>query len=228
MVNTSEQNSEVGDDDVKRRCAGGDNPSSLRRVLDRIGVGLRPDDVTRLLSLIRVREAEGCDYDVADASLELLARRELRVVSDYFMLHSFRVMTERRWNSGGEPFTVSEATVKIEVAGQRVIGVSEGGGPVHAIDAALRKALLPYYDALTDMILTDFRVGIVDSRDGAAAVTRVLVESVDGAGNRWTTVGISPNVIEASFEALHDAILYKLSRDNVGPAEASDQRLSRA
>lgn len=220
MASPEERRAEASDDDVKHRDAGADTLSNLNRVLDRIGGGLKPDDVDRLLDLIRRRQAEGCDYDAADASLELLARRELRVVSDYFALQSFRVMTERRWNVDGEPFAVSEATVRLEVAGQRMIGVSEGSGPVHALDAALRKALLPHYAALTDMVLTDFRVGIIDSRDGAAAVTRVLVESVDGAGNRWTTMGISPNLIEASFEALHDAILYKLSRDNVGPAAA--------
>ena len=180
----------------------------------------RSPDVSRLLEIVKEREANGYAYDGADASFELLARRELHTVPDYFALQSFRVLAERRWNAKGDLITLSEATVKLDVAGRRVMEVGEGNGPVNALDQALRKALLPHYEALADMTLVDFKVRILDSAGGTAAVTRVMIESEDGEGRRWSTLGVSPNIIDAAYNALYDAITYKLFRDGAKVAVA--------
>jgi 2-isopropylmalate synthase len=178
-----------------------------------LDIDAKSPGVMRLLEIVKEREANGYAYDGADASFELLARRELHTVPDYFELQSFRVMAERRWNAKGELITLSEATVKLDVAHHRVMEVGEGNGPVNALDAALRKALLPHYAELSDMRLIDFKVRILDSAGGTAAVTRVMIESADSRGARWTTIGVSPNIIDASYNALYDAITYKLFRD---------------
>jgi 2-isopropylmalate synthase len=184
-----------------------------------IGLDIDPKSpsVMRLLEIVKEREANGYAYDGADASFELLARRELHTVPDYFALQSFRVMAERRWNARGELVTLSEATVKLDVASHRVMEVGEGNGPVNALDSALRKALLPFYAELSDMRLIDFKVRILDSAGGTAAITRVMIESADDHGLRWTTLGVSPNIIDASYNALYDAITYKLFRDAARP-----------
>ena len=185
-----------------------------------IGLDIDPRHagVARLLEIIKNREAEGYAYDGADASFELLARRELHTVPDYYALQSFRVMAERRWNAKGELITLSEATVKLSLGERRVMEVGEGNGPVNALDAALRKALLPAYPALRDMKLVDFKVRILDSAGGSAAVTRVMIESADSQGRRWTTLGVSPNIVDAAYNALFDAITYRLFKDDVPPA----------
>ena len=180
-----------------------------------LGIELDPDDhrVRQLLGLVKQREHDGYAYDGAEASFELLARRELGTVPDFFTLASFRVQDERRWNARGELITESEATIKAEVRGEQLMTVAEGNGPVNALDTALRKALAPYYPELNDMRLVDYKVRILTPQDGTRAVTRVVIESADGNGVRWSTVGVSPNVIDASYNALHDGITYKLFRD---------------
>ncbi|MBL8674035.1 MAG: citramalate synthase [Rhodospirillales bacterium] len=183
-----------------------------------LDIDARDPAVARLLEIVKERESNGYAYDGADASFELLARRELHTVPDYYALQSFRVLAERRWNAKGDLITLSEATVKLDVAGHRGMEVGEGNGPVNALDAALRKALLPHYAELADMTLVDFKVRILDSAGGTAAVTRVMIESADGEGRRWTTLGVSPNIIDAAYNALHDAITYKLFRDGAKPA----------
>ena len=161
---------------------------------------------------MKEREFQGYSYDGAEASFELLARRALESVPDYFRLQSFRVIDERRWNARGELVTLSEATIKVEVGGELMMTVAEGNGPVNALDSALRKALVPVYPELDDIRLVDYKVRILTPQDGTEAVTRVMIESSDGDGERWTTVGVSPNVIDASFNALHDSLTYKLWR----------------
>lgn len=180
-----------------------------------IGIDLDAADpkVTRLLELVKEREYAGYAYDGADASFELLARRALDGIPDYFRLTSFRVLDERRWNAKGDLITLSEATVKLDVGGQSVMAVAEGNGPVSALDAALRKVLIPVFPQLTDMRLVDYKVRILNPKAGTSAVTRVVIESVDAQGERWSTVGVSANVIDASYNALHDGITYKLYRD---------------
>lgn len=169
--------------------------------------------LNQLLEDVKQREHDGYAYDGAEASFELLARRALESVPEYFNLRSFRVMDERRWNARGELVTLSEATIKIDIGDQTFMKVAEGNGPVNALDNALRQALNAVYPELEDMRLTDFKVRILTPGGGTGAVTRVMIESADGEGRRWSTVGVSANVIDASYNALHDALTYKLYRD---------------
>ncbi len=183
-----------------------------------IGLDIDPKDpkLNKLLEDVKQREHEGYAYDGAEASFELLARRALEDVPEYFQLQSFRITDERRWNARAELVTMSEAIIKVEVAGHNLMEVAEGNGPVNALDNALRKALTTVYPALDDMRLVDYKVRILTPGAGTEAVTRVLIESRDGAGESWSTVGVSANVIDASFNALHDAITYRLFKNGGG------------
>ena len=194
--------------------------SNLLAELARVGVEADRSDprVDVLLALVKEREAQGYAYEGADASFALLARRALGRVPDYFSVESFRVMVERRHNAVGELVTVSEAVVKVVVDGEPLITAAEGIGPVNALDLALRKDLGRYQPFITDLKLTDYKVRILNG--GTEAITRVLIESTDGNGESWTTVGVSPNIIDASFEALVDSVTYKLLRAGA-PAGAS-------
>ncbi len=186
--------------------------SNVLARLAEAGIDLDAKDarVSRLLEEIKQREFLGYAYDGAEASFELLARRALGEVPDYFTVESFRVSVDRRRNNGGF-VTVSEGVVQIDVAGEILHNVATGNGPVNALDAALRKDLGKYSAFLADLRLVDYKVRILTS--GTEAVTRVMVESADGKGNRWSTVGVSANIVDASFEALTDSITYKLYRD---------------
>ncbi|MCP4329119.1 MAG: citramalate synthase [Alphaproteobacteria bacterium] len=170
------------------------------------------EKVERLVEEVKAREFDGYAYDGAEASFELLARRALESVPDYYALNSFRVIDERRWNAKGDLITLSEATIKVEVAGTHLMTVGEGNGPVNALDLALRKALIPVYPNLEDVRLVDYKVRILTPQAGTGAVTRVMIESADGEGHHWATVGVSTNIIDASYNALHDSITYKLYR----------------
>ncbi len=184
--------------------------SNVLAELDRIGLKIDKDDarVARLLDEVKEREAIGYAYEAADASFELLARRSLGQVPHYFDVEKFDVNVEKRTNAKGEPVTVSQAVVKIKVGNEELISVAEGIGPVNALDLALRKDLGKYQSFITGLELTDYRVRILNG--GTQAVTRVLIESSDETGDRWTTVGVSANIIDASFQALMDSIVYKL------------------
>ena len=180
--------------------------------LREVGIEVAADDaaIGKLVAEVKDREYDGYSYDGAEASFELLAHRALATVPDYFRLTSFRVLDERRWNARGQLITLSEATIKVDVGDQHTMTVAEGNGPVNALDNALRQALLPFYGELKDMRLTDYKVRILTPGEGTMAVTRVVIESADDKGNRWSTVGVSTNVIDASFNALYDAITFKL------------------
>lgn len=182
-----------------------------------IGLDIDPSDpkIADLISEVKERESNGYAYDGAEASFELLARRFLEDVPEYFHLQAFRVIDERRWNAKGALISVSEATIKIIVKGEYLMTVSEGNGPVNAIDAALRKALVPSFPQLADLRLVDYKVRILTPNAGTGAVTRVMIESADGHGENWSTVGVSSNIIDASYNALRDSIVYKLIRDEV-------------
>jgi len=184
--------------------------SNVLAELERIGLAVDKDDprVIRLLDEVKEREAIGYAYEAADASFELLARRLLGKVPHYFDVEKFDVNVEQRNNAKGERITVSQAVVKIKVGGQELISVAEGIGPVNALDLALRKDLGEYQSYIKGLELTDYRVRILNG--GTQAVTRVLIESADETGDRWTTVGVSANIIDASFQALMDSIVYKL------------------
>jgi 2-isopropylmalate synthase len=184
-----------------------------------IGLAVDADDskIATLVETVKAREYEGYAYDGAEASFELLARRALGRLPEFFRLARFRVMDDRRWNARGELVTESEATITVEVGEDRLMTVATGNGPVNALDQALRKALLPFYPQLEDMRLVDFKVRILTPNAGTEAVTRVMIESADKTGERWTTVGVSTNIIDASFNALHDAITWKLFRAGADP-----------
>jgi 2-isopropylmalate synthase len=184
--------------------------SNVLAELERIGLNVDKDDhrVIRLLDEVKEREAIGYAYEAADASFELLARRFLGKVPHYFDVDKFDVNVEQRVNPRGERVTVSQAVVKLKVGAETLISVAEGIGPVNALDLALRKDLGKYQGFITGLELTDYRVRILNG--GTQAVTRVLIESADETGEHWTTIGVSPNIIDASFQALMDSIVYKL------------------
>ena len=184
------------------------------------GIEISADDprLATLISDMKQREHLGYAYDGAEASFELMALRALGALPEYFRVESFRVIVERRYNAKGELITTSDATVKSVVDGEVFMSVGEGNGPVNALDDALRKDLGKYSAFLEDLELVDFKVRILSQ--GTGAVTRVMVESLDGAGKRWTTVGVSANIIDASFQALYDAIVYKLFRAEAPAASA--------
>ena len=186
--------------------------SNVLAELERIGLKVDREDprIGRLLEVVKEREAIGYAYEAADASFELLARRVLGKVPSYFDVEKFDVTVEQRDNALGQRVTVSLAIVKVKVDGEHLISAAEGNGPVNALDLALRKDLGKYQSYISGLELTDYRVRILNG--GTEAVTRVLIESQDETGERWTTVGVSPNIIDASFQALMDSIVYKLVR----------------
>ena len=181
--------------------------------LKRRGIPVAKDDpkLDRLIEIVKQREASGYAYEGADGSFELLAHRTLGSVPDFFAVESFRVMIERRFDSNGNLKTVSEAVVKMVIDGQAVMSVAEGDGPVNALDIALRKDLGKFQNEIEDLELADYKVRILNG--GTEAITRVLIESTDATGARWWTVGVSENIIDASFQALMDAIVYKLMKN---------------
>jgi 2-isopropylmalate synthase len=169
------------------------------------------DLLTRVLAKVKELELRGYTFDAADASFELLLRREVEGTEhDFFEVESWRVITDAR---GGED-ALSEATVKVLAGGERVVATGEGNGPVNALDHALRSALAPAYPELDKLELIDFRVRILDAAHGTDAVTRVLIETSDGSTS-WETIGVAGNIIEASWEALVDGVTYGLVRAGV-------------
>ena len=194
--------------------------SNLTTELDRMDIAYDRSDprVDSLLAELKRREANGYAYEAADASFELLARRWLGKVPAYFTVDSFHASVERRHNAKGELVSVSEAVVKTVVAGKTFHNVAEGNGPVNALDRALRKDLGVYQSIIEDLELVDYKVRILNG--GTEAVTRVLIESADAGGNRWLTIGVSENIVDASFEALLDAIIYKLVKAETKPASS--------
>jgi len=184
--------------------------SNMLAELERAGLTVEKDDprITRLLEVVKEREASGYAYEAAGASFELLARRALGGVPDYFDVTQFDVNVEQRINALGERVTVTLAVVKVKVGDESIISAAEGNGPVNALDLALRKDIGKYQCFIKGLELTDYRVRILNG--GTEAVTRVLIESQDETGARWTTIGVSPNIIDASFQALMDSIVYKL------------------
>ena len=194
--------------------------SNLIRRLADAGITVEKGDpaLGRILDVIKAREAEGYSYDTAQASFELLARRELGILPNFFEVKRYRVTVERRKNKYNKMVSLSEAVVVVKINGEKKLSVSEsmdetGGdrGPVNALAKALAKDLGPYQDIINDMRLVDFKVRI--TQGGTEAVTRVVIDSQDAKGRRWATVGVSPNIVDASFEALLDAINWKVNRD---------------
>ena len=184
--------------------------SNLLAQLQRIGVSVSADDarLSRILEEVKAREAQGYAYEAADASFELLARRLLDGVPDFFDVESFNVSVERKINSAGARYSASLAVVKIRIGNETLISAAEGNGPVNALDLALRKDLGVYQKLIEGLELLDYRVRVFQG--GTDAVTRVLIEFGEPDGRTWSTVGVSGNVIDASFQALVDAINFRL------------------
>ena len=192
--------------------------SNLVSELARLGVEADPNDprLQRLLDTVKEREAQGYAYEAADASFELLARGVLGGVPEFFAVESFHVGVERKLVAPGVTYSASQAVVKIRIGEERLISAAEGNGPVNALDLALRKDLGVYQKHIEDLELRDYRVRVFQG--GTDAVTRVLIEFGDGNGDTWSTVGVSGNIIDASFQALVDAIIYRLVKLGV-PAQ---------
>jgi 2-isopropylmalate synthase len=184
--------------------------SNLIAELTRVGIEVKKDDprLDALLREVKEREAQGYAYDGADASFELLARRTLGNVPHYFDVLSYRVIVEEQAGA-----MQSEAVVKVKVGDDVFLNAGEGNGPVNALDVALRKDLGKFQVAIDDLELVDYKVRILNG--GTTATTRVLIESRNARGERWFTVGVSPNIVEASFQALSDSIIYKLLREGI-------------
>jgi 2-isopropylmalate synthase len=181
-----------------------------------LGLEIDPnhEKIGELLEEVKRLESEGYTFEGADASFELLMRRTLGMTSEHFNFVSFRVFDDK-WHEDQAPF--SEAVVIIEGPdGLRSRTSAIGNGPVNALDSALRSALVPYYPALENMKLADYKVRVLDNGRGTGARVRVLIESTDGK-KRWSTVGVSANVVEASWQALVDSVEYKLHKDNLKP-----------
>ena len=177
-----------------------------------MGVDLagQPAVIAEVLAEVKDLELQGWTFDAADASFELLLGKHLGTVVSYFDVESWRVITDAR--EAGE--ATSEATVKLTAGGARQVATGEGNGPVNALDHALRQALGRVYPELDELELVDFKVRILDASHGTDAITRVLIETADGQ-TTWTTVGVAPNIVEASWKALVDGITYGLMRRGV-------------
>ncbi len=197
--------------------------SNLRRRLSEAGLDVGSDTaaLSRILDEIKSREDQGYSYDTAQASFELLARRELGQLPEFFDVKRYKVTVERRKNKYNKMVSLSEAVVVVKIDGEKKLSVSESldatgsdRGPVNALAKALAKDLGQYQALIDDMRLVDFKVRI--TQGGTEAVTRVVIDSEDSKGRRWATVGVSANIVDASFEALLDAINWKLVRDTKG------------
>jgi len=177
-----------------------------------LGIDLsnEPHKVTDILNRIKGLEHVGYHFEAADASFEILLRKSLGIHSTFFKLERFRVTMEKREDG----CVATEATIKLQVGGKTVIETAEGNGPINALDGALRKAIGSVYPALDDIELNDFKVRVLDEKKGTAAVTRVLIESGDGR-KTWGTIGVSENIIEASWQALVDSVEYGLMHKKV-------------
>ena len=188
--------------------------SNVIAELEKAGIPFDKNDpkLNRLIDEMKSREASGYAYESANASFDLLARRTLGKVPEYFRVEQFDVNVEQRYNAMGRRVTVAMAVVKVDVGGETTISAAEGNGPVNALDVALRKDIGKYQKYIEGLKLTDYRVRILNG--GTEAITRVLIESEDEQGERWTTIGVSANVIDASFQALMDSVVYKLVKSN--------------
>jgi 2-isopropylmalate synthase len=177
--------------------------------------------VKSIIERVKDLEHQGYQFEGADASLELLLREALEGLEEVFTLESFKIIVEKSAGRG----VVTEAIVKVKVHGETMFTAAEGNGPVNALDVALRKALIPYYPDIQRVHLTDYKVRVFDEKDATAAKVRVLIETAD-VDNTWNTVGVSENIIEASWNALADSIRYALlGRTKVERKEQQPERL---
>ena len=187
--------------------------SNLFNQLKKMSIDINENQIKNILRIIKQKESEGFSYDTALASFEILVRKELDQIKDFYTLQKFRVTDERRWNAKGQLVTESEANINVIVNNEEIMTVGIGNGPVNALDSALRKALIKFYPTLENLKLSDYKVMILSPEKGTGAITRVFIESVDEKNKHWTTIGVSPNIIDASYNAIYDSIAYKLFYD---------------
>jgi 2-isopropylmalate synthase len=184
--------------------------SNVLAKAEKIGVSLQKGDtrIPQILTEVKELENQGYEFEAAEGSFELLLRKHLLGAAPHFTLREFECVFRKDAVRNAD---FCSATVKLEVDGQEIYTVADGDGPVNALDNAMRKGLLSHFPALAEMKLCDFKVRIINGHDATAAKTRVLIESSDGH-NTWCTVGVSPNIIEASWKALADSVEYFLQR----------------
>ena len=185
--------------------------STVQLKAGQLGLALDGAALSEILDDLKELEHRGYHFEVADGSLELLMRSATGWKQTFFRLESFRVITDRREDGA----FVTEATLKVHVGDERVLATAEGNGPVNALDAALRKAIGAQFPELSHLHLTDYKVRVLDTAKGTGAVTRVLIDSTDG-DQTWTTIGVSENIIEASWEALADSVVFGLLQGRAG------------
>ena len=185
--------------------------SNILHKAEEWGLKLKPNDplLASIISDLKEKESPGYQYEAAEASFELLMRNALGLQRKFFRIEGFRVMNNK-YRMDRAPLT--EATIRLYVGGDEVHTASMGDGPVNALDKALRKALTRFYPCLEEMTLTDYKVRVLSGEHGTEAKVRVLVESTDESC-QWSTVGVSINIIEASWQALVDSVNYKLFKD---------------
>lgn len=174
-----------------------------------VSIDKKSPEAKKLLKNLQLKEHEGYQFEAADASFELFMKRHLKRYKPFFLLEGFKVFTEKRFD--GRIF--AEASVRLSINGKERFSAAEGNGPVDALDRAVRQILTEFYPNLSDMHLRDYKVRVLDTKDGTGAKVRVLIESQD-SHHSWTTVGVDGNIIQASWEALIDSIEYKLLKDS--------------
>jgi 2-isopropylmalate synthase len=189
--------------------------STVQLKASELGLDLDGPVLADVLDKLKTLEHRGYHFEVADGSLELLMRVATGWKQTFFRLESFRVITEQREDGA----FVTEATIKVHAGDERVLATAEGNGPVNALDAALRKAIGSTFPELAHLHLTDYKVRVLDTAKGTGAITRVLIDTTDGERS-WSTIGVSENIIEASWEALADSIVFGLLHGVVGGSES--------
>ena len=194
--------------------------STIELKANQLGIDLDGEVLGEIVETLKELEYAGYHFEAADASLELLMRAASGWAHDYFILESFSVNVGHRSGSGSRAWNdvavqvETEATVKVHVGGERVVATGEGNGPVNALDSALRKALGDRFPELEGLYLTDFKVRVLEARQGTGAVTRVLIDTTNGE-RTWTTIGVSENIIEASWQALVDSLVFGILHTDV-------------
>ena len=194
--------------------------STIELKANQLGIHLDGEVLGEIVETLKELEYAGYHFEAADASLELLMRAASGWVHDYFILESFSVNVGHRSGSGSRAWNdvavqvETEATVKVHVGGERVVAIGEGNGPVNALDSALRKALGDRFPEMERLYLTDFKVRVLEARQGTGAVTRVLIDTTNGE-RTWTTIGVSENIIEASWQALVDSLVFGILHTDV-------------
>ena len=194
--------------------------STIELKANQLGIHLDGEVLGEIVETLKELEYAGYHFEAADASLELLMRAASGWAHDYFSLESFSVNVGHRSGSGSRAWNdvavqvETEATVKVHVGGERVVATGEGNGPVNALDSALRKALGDRFPELEGLYLTDFKVRVLEARQGTGAVTRVLIDTTNGE-RTWTTIGVSENIIEASWQALVDSLVFGILHTDV-------------